>query len=251
MKYFLVKGIVASLEVSKTQIDMSFSPKVRDGIALAGIVETIMEVSSSSTLLASSRQSTEIEMEYFRCFVDGKQLAGNFYEIGFVEGDEMEFVVEDVGEYYSVRAACSESKRLIWTLPNQTRGSLAQKRADILGSFLCSAIAAFIFLVIAYFISHETYAQKWVDMQRFFFMGFILVFLVNAITRFTLYGFSKEATKIFKVLGFFDPEEVDLLKNHKAAETQYRIDTKNEAAYHPAWQFRYETYQKSTLDKSK
>lgn len=247
MKYFLIRGVVRSLEIKKSRMELNISPKLRDGVALASIVETVMEISSSNALLASARDSTDMEMEYFKCVVDENELVGNFYKIGFSEGEEVEFVVEKTEAYYNVRAACSESQRLIWTPPNQTRGSVAQKRADIVGSCICSLVFALFFLLVMYFASTATGASKWEGMQISFFMAFGIVFLVNAITRLTFYRFSKEATQIFKVFGFLEPEAVDLLKGHKEADIQYRADTNSERSYHPAWQFRYNISQKTTL----
>lgn len=248
MKYFLIKGKVKSLEIKGSRFEFNVLPKLKDGIALAGIVETVMEVSGNNTLLAGARENADIEMEHFRCFVNDEQLIGNFYKVGFSEGDEMEFVVERLEDCCGVCGACSESQRLIWTLPNQIRGNMAQMRSDILGSFVCSLIFALLFLTFANFASTQIGASKWEHMKISFFLSFTIILLLNAITRFTFYRFSKEATKVFELMGFIDPENVDLLKSHKLADVEYCSETDSEAVYHPAWQFRYCASQKKAFD---
>lgn len=238
-KYILIRGFVTSLEIKRTRMELNVLPKIMDGIAVVEFAQAVLEASGDNPLSASVRENEDIEMEYFKCLVSGEQLVGNFYKVGFSEGEEIEFVVERLQDCYGVCSACSESQRLVWTLPNQIRGNIAQIRADISGSFACSIIFALIFLAFAYFVSNEFGARKWQNMKVSFFMAFTIIFLLNAITRLTFYRFSKEATKIFALLGFLEPESVDLLKNHKAADSQYISETGSEAVYHPAWQFRY------------
>lgn len=245
MDYVLIKGVVRSLKIRAGQEDLNIFPKVKDATAVAGIVEVMMENTSSATLLSGSRNDSTIQMEYFDCFVDEKGLTGKFYKVGFFDGDEIEFVAENIGDTYRIHAACSESKRLIWTLPYQTRGYVAQRNGDVFGSFICAIIAAISFFLIVCIALDRPGAATWKLTYGAFIISFTSVLIVNALVRWQFHKFSREATKIFRVLGFLNPEYLDLPKDHKSADIQYRHETSEKKISHPAWQFRFYASKKS------
>lgn len=244
MDYILIKGIVRSLQIRTDRENLNVFPKIKDATAVAGIVEVIVESANSATLLSSSRDDGEIQMEFFNCFVDAKKLAGRFYKVGFVDGDEIAFVAEKTGDVYRVHSACDESKRLIWTLPHQTRGNVAQRNSDFLGSFICATVAAISFFVIVFFVLARSGIDTWKLVRDTVIISFVSVLLVNALVRWKFYKFSHQATKIFRVLGFINPEYVDLPKDHKNADVQYRAAKSEKKISHPAWQFRFDVAKK-------
>lgn len=241
MEYFLIRGVVRNLHIIAGFQDLNPHTELKDAVSTAGIIAAIVESSTSSSLLMNSRDSAETRMENFKCFIGDKELIGDFYKVGFCDGEEMEFVAEKFDDFYGVHAACSISQKLIWTMPYRTRGTSAQKRHDIIGSLTVSFIATALLFVVANFLSSAESVHKWKNSRDFATLGFFIVFILNVCVRRSFFKFSSEATKIFEVFGFFDPENVNLPRTNKQAEKRYCREKNVPKSYAVPWQFRYET----------
>lgn len=101
MDYQLVKGRVRDLRITKGRQDMSPLAHAR-GAATLGVISTVMEDPPGQAEQASSRNNTEVNMEFFTCYVGKETLAGQFFHVGFIEGEEMEFVVVEENGIYQV-----------------------------------------------------------------------------------------------------------------------------------------------------
>jgi hypothetical protein len=214
--YQLVRGRVRDLRITKGRQDMSPFAHARGVAATLGVISTVMEDPAGQAEQASSRSNTEVNMEFFTCYVGKEALAGQFLHVGFIEGEEMEFVVVEENGICQVRGACSISQRLIWTLPYRTRGDAAQKWHDSMQSILISAIFSLLFTA---FVCRDL--------------------RLKYIVRRSFYDFSFEATKIFDVFGFCDPEHVNLPKGHKNADIEYCKEKGLPRSPHRPFEFRY------------
>ncbi len=101
----------------------------------------------NSAMLANASMGAEIDMEFFTCTVNGLELAGRFHKVEFKEGETVEFVVDKKSVGAVVHAARSPNQKMLWMLPYQTRGYLAQKRSDIKWSLILSITTPFLFSV--------------------------------------------------------------------------------------------------------
>lgn len=238
MNYLLISGEVRDLRISKGYQDLSPIANAQSGLATAGMVATVLESSTSTTILASSRNSAETSMDYFTCQIDEKALVGNFYQVSFVEGEKMEFVVTETGDFYKVHGACSPEKNLIWTLPYHTRGSIAQRSSDIIRSVvisLCGSLGFVILMAWKFDLSEmggEVYFNEII-------ISFVILLILNILVRRHFYEFSYEADKIFETFGFSDPGKVNLPKSHRCADIEYAIKTGSPRSQSVPWQFRY------------
>ena len=239
MEYLLVKGIVSGLQVVIGYQDLSPVANLREGAAVAGMIATLFESPASSNILASSRSSAESKMEYFKCFVNGKELCGSFYHVGFQEGEEVEFVVIKAGDTFEVHAARSKAQRLIWTLPHQMCGSIARRNGDLIGSLVLSIIFAMAFFVFGYFQSTGIYLDKWSMASQLSIMGFFIVFFVNVAARRHFLKYSYEANAIFSVFGMVEPKKVNLQKAHLKAELLYKKKHSLQQSTFVSCQYRY------------
>lgn len=238
MDYILIKGVVRDLNVVEGYEDLAPSKSLQSGAATLGIVTAALESPLSSPALASSRNSAVIKMDFFTCSVGNFLLRGAFYSVGFENGDDMEFVVRKAGQVHDVRGACCVSQQIIWTLPYRSRGHEAQKRFDLFRNVLFSAIFGCLFSIIWNWKS----AVGQVGSSYFvtFLIGSIMMLVLGAAVRRNFYEFSHEATKVFEVLGFSDPENVDLPKNHKKANRAFLGAARARNSLPVPWQYRYE-----------
>lgn len=239
MDYLLISGVVGDLTTTDGYENLSPIKDLKEGIAVAGIIATVMDSPSSSSILAGSRNSAEIKMKFFTCFVGGKLLRGRFYQVGFCNGEEMEFVVTSAVDGYEVHGARSIARRFIWTLPYQSRGHLAQMQSDLTSSLIWALSAGVAFYLIGYFQSTGIYIGNWEMAMQFSVMGFFIVFLVNIAARCHFYKFSKEATKILKVFGFVDPGKVNLPRSHAEADILYARENNESRSDFVPLRFRY------------
>ncbi|AMC34361.1 hypothetical protein [Janthinobacterium sp. B9-8] len=86
-------------------------------------------------------------MQFFTCKLDEKRGAGRFYNVGFKNGEEIEFVVEQEGDVYAVLVARSASQRLIWMLPQHLCGEEAHLRSDIKWTIITTIIGAVLYAI--------------------------------------------------------------------------------------------------------
>jgi hypothetical protein len=176
-------------------------------------------------------------MQFFTCLISTQALAGKFYNVSFRDGEEMEFVVRNVDDIYEVHGACNVSKKIIYTLPYQTRGHEAQKRSDLISNINCAVAFAVFFSII------WNYKATFISMFRWevweFLLSFMMAFILGVVVRRKFYDLSYEATKIFEVFGFDSPENVDLPKTSRKIRRQLANRVNNVSLYLPPWQFRY------------
>jgi hypothetical protein len=228
---------VKDLRISKSQ-DLNLIAGANSGFAMAGMVATILETSTSATILVSSRNSAETSMEFFTCQIDGKLLVGNFYKVSFIGGEKMEFVVTEIDGVYKVHGACSPQRSLIWTLPYHTRGSIAQRSSDIIRSIAISLCGSLGFLILMAWKFDLSEMGSGVYFNEII-ISFVILLILNILVRRHFYEFSYEADKIFEVLGFSDPENVNLPKSHRCADIEYAKKTQSPRPQSVPWQFRY------------
>lgn len=186
MNYLLICGEVTHLKITKCYQGLSPVGGAESGLAAAGVIATVLESSTSAAILAGS--SAETSMNFFTCKVDGKILVGKFYQVGFAEGEKMEFVVAEADGVYQVHGAYSPQQNLIWTLPYRTRGNIAQRSSDIIRSIAISLFATLAFLLLI----ASKYDISEMGRQVYFSQGiisFLILLILNALVRRHFYVF--------------------------------------------------------------
>jgi hypothetical protein len=188
-------------------------------IGLAAIVAASTGNATSSTVLTSSGNSAEVDMEFFSCFVDALPVKGRFRRVDFKDGEKIDFVVtvkEGVGEVHGAR---DPSQRFIWTLPYQTRGHIAQKMSDIVSSLTISAACAILFSILTFYDDPEPIREQWIYVIKLTVMNFLITLFVNFMARRPFYKFPYEATKVFSTFEFNDPARLNLADKGYCKET--------------------------------
>jgi hypothetical protein len=221
MEYVLISGIVTELNITKGYEDLAFTGRSKNLVGMASIAAAVMGNGTSSTILASSSNGAEVQMEFFTCRVNNLRLFGRFYKVEFRDGENIDFVVTKNGDLNEVHSARNPIERLIWSTPYRTRGHRAQKKHDISSSLKISAVSSLLFSVLMYSQQSRPWAECWRTVLYFSPVSFSIILIVNCLSRWPFYKFSYEATKVFKAFGFADPPMVNLEKNHGLAEKEY------------------------------
>lgn len=221
MDFELIAGEVTELTISKGYEDLLHSTKVKEIAGATTVIAASAGLASTAAALSGASSGADVDMEFFKCKVNGVPLTGRFYRVGFQEGDMIEFVVimsDRKGEVYAAR---SQQSRLIWTLPYHTRGHRAQLHHDIKSSLIISAVGTLLLAGLSYY---EGFAADTGELILSLFF-FTILLSGNFVSRWPFYRSSKDATKIFRAIGFTDPEWLNLPSMNGGAEKAFRAAT--------------------------
>ncbi len=235
----LIKGVVQNLQISKRYEDFVFTATDKNVAGVAAVGAAAMGQLFNSAALASASGGADISVDCFTCTVNNTLLAGRFHEVQFKEDDEVEFVIEKTGHGGVVHAARSPSKRLLWMLPHQMRGYVAQKRNDWKWTFILSFSLTFLFSIFIWWYSPAGRPDTISDFLIEFSIGFFILFCVNVWARSRLHGHSIPATAVIKALGYNNPEKVDLPALSKLAGKRIEQQTGQRLAILRPWSFWY------------
>jgi hypothetical protein len=232
-------GTVTQLRKAKGYTDPVFTQADKSMAGAAAVGAVAMQQFFSSAVLANASTGAEIDVEYFTCVVNGLPLAGHFHKVGFTEGEEVEFVIEERNGGGIVHAARSPSQHILWMLPYQTRGHLAQKRSDWKWTWILS-----VFITIGFSIffeidqpseSTEPLSSRLITPL----LIFLMIFFVNVFARRRFTHFAEAATEVLRALGYTNPEQVDLYKQHSLAQKKLKQETRQLPQLVDTWSFRY------------
>jgi hypothetical protein len=235
----LVRGTINDLTIAKGYEDPLFTNDTRTLAGGAAIAAAAAGQFFSSAALATASQGAEIDMEYFTCTVNSRKLYGRFHRVEFLNGEEIEFVIDQNSrECAAIHAARNPASRLIWTLPYHTRGHQAQVRFNLKWIFFTSlACSVGPTLFFIYRRPHEN-LPAW--MIPSLLIGFFLITaLIGFLVAWKFLRFSRDTTAILETFGYENAATVSLPAIHNIAEKD-RSKTSGGAGelFHP-WRFRY------------
>ena len=178
-------------------------------------------------------------MDFFACTVDGKALRGAFHKVEFVNGDQIEFVIEPGSDFFTVHAARSPAERLIWMSQHQIRGINAQKACDIRWCIIYPLLSMPFMIVSQFFLAGDSDMPP-LSVQLATCAGmFLITFVITVWIRSRFRGFAYQATEVLRALGYEHPEDVDLNRVHKQAQKALAAATGTLPPLVSAWSFRY------------
>jgi hypothetical protein len=234
-----LSGTVTQLRKAKGYADPVFTQADKSMAGAAAIGAVAMQQFFSSAMLANASMGAEIDVEYFTCVVNGLPLAGHFHKAGFTEGEDVEFVIEERNGGGIVHAARSPSQRILWMLPYQTRGHLAQKKSDWKWTWILSLLTGLIATIaMRLYLPFTGNEPAWI-LPTFFGLSFSMVGLVNFLVRRRFTHFAESATLVLQALGYTNPEHVDLYKQHSLAQKKLKQETQQLPPLVDTWSFRY------------
>ena len=238
MAIVLLSGLVSDLVITKGSRNMLFTQNERNLLGLGAVAAASVGEGLSSTTFAGASEGATVEMEFFSCKVNSEVISGDFYKVGFRDGQYIDFAIDSYGEKIAL-GAHDPLRRIVWTLPYRAKGHIAQKHSNIYWSLIISLCATVLLFCADYFSgdSNSPFRMKFAVQQAWvaFFMTLILCYLVCR----KFYRDLSQATEIFKAFGFLDPAKVNLSKNERKAEKEYASAMSQPVVEYTPWRFRY------------
>ena len=178
-------------------------------------------------------------MDFFACTVNGMDLRGAFHKVEFVNGDQIEFVIEPAGDFFTVHAARSPAARMLWMQPHHIRGISAQQACDIRWSLMHPSLAV-IGVAIAEFFRNDGLSTGKFDVDPMLYaIMFFITLVITVWIRWRFRGFAHQATEVLRAFGYDHPENVDLGLLHKKAQKALAASTGTLPPLVNPWSYRY------------
>jgi hypothetical protein len=234
-----ISGVVENLRIEKGYQDLIFTKTDSQVAGVAAIGAAVVGQAASATVLSTASAGAEVSMDFFACTVNGISLRGAFHKVEFVNGDEIEFVIEPESDFFTVHAARSPAARLIWMSQHQIRGINAQKACDIRWSIIFPLLSVLLMIAMQFFMTDQLGERPlWAELQLYA-MVFLTTFVITVWIRSRFRGFAYQATDVLRALGYDDPEDVDLNRVHKQAQKALAAATGTLPPLVSAWSYRY------------
>lgn len=215
---FVFEGVVRELHVEEGRENLLrkvLQHYQGQGVAtgLAGVAGDLFGQIANSAMLAMYDGESS---ENFLCLVDGQVVCGTFGGVSRLEnGDRIKAVVSRQGEVLVARALLSQDKGFLWV--SHPCGTKAERLSNLKIGFwatcFCMAMVVLGDLVAGPFVK---------ELGRFAFYGWmalsaaVVCIVVGTWVNSDMKAASRPTTETFRLLGFVNPESVDLTKyNYK------------------------------------
>ena len=151
-----ISGVVENLRIEKGYQDLVFKKTDSQVAGIAAIGAAAMGQAASATVLSNASAGAEVGMDFFACTVNGMSLRGAFHKVEFVNGDQIEFVIEPDGDFFAVHAARSPAGRMIWMSQHQIRGINAQKACDLRWCIMYPLLSIPFWIIAQFFLAGDS-----------------------------------------------------------------------------------------------
>ena len=239
MAFEKIDGAVVNLRVSSGCMAYARLSSEINVLGAAEVAAAALGEIFSSTILSDGAAGTEVSMQYFSCSINDKQVVGKFHEVGFNNGECVEFIVSHENDLVIAHAARSEAQRLLWMLPYSARGHAAQKRSDIKWSLIFAIVGALVMAVLEHLMIRPHPNKTTYYFVLMYGCAFAITLTVSIWTRSRFFRFAETATEVLSTFGFPNPQDVDLDVIHKNAAKRLHHETNIHPPVTGPWCYRY------------
>ena len=232
-------GVVENLRIEKGYQDLIFNKTDSQVVGIAAIGAAAMGQAASASILSNASAGAEVSMDFFACTVDGMALRGAFHKVEFVNGDQIEFVIEPEGEFFTVHAARSPAARMLWMSQHQIRGINAQKACDLRWCIMDPLLSVPFVIVAQFFLAGDLGMLPISVQLATCAIMFLMTFVITVWIRSRFRGFAYQATEVLRALGYEHPEDVDLNRVHKQAQKALAASSGTLPPLVEPWSYRY------------
>ena len=208
---FVIEGIVTELHVSLgkenllAQVDKHYQAKN----IITGLGAVVGELYGQAAAGAAVAMYEGEYTENFLCLVGDSVVCGTFGGASKLPvGKKIKAVVTKQGDVLVAKGMLSESEGLVWV--GHAWGYKAERMANIKIAFWCFLFQMFCIFCLCLFTGELGTPFFWAMMQISFFGGGALCFGVALWSGSTMSTLSDPATEVFRLLGFSEPEKVNL-----------------------------------------
>ena len=217
----LIKGTVKNLNITVGYDNFVFSQNSQKAAGVAATAGVAMGSFFNASVIANAGFNSSESVEFFTCKVDGLPVAGRFKKVSFKEGDELEFVVEYTNRDKQAaigHAVRDPKQRLLWVVPEQERGTVAQKKDNIWMAKMLSGLSVLLSLILLICLGFSVGFDTSLIWQMIIFIPLFMgggSFLLGVLSTQFMVKRAEHANKVISALGYQNPEEVDLLQNER------------------------------------
>jgi hypothetical protein len=220
LRLALLRGTVSNLTVADGQEEFIQTVPDKYIAAAVGVGLALEGLAGAASAAALGGNDSADRVQFFRCMVDGKPIAGRFSKVTFKEGDVVEVVgqAQEDGSYMA-QAVRRRTDRTLWMAPHCSRGEKAHW-AYVLKMIPFLTLLGWLFsaLFIAFAVWMSNEHATW-DALKFLF-----AICATTTTIMSLYfsikiaykwrPFVNTAEHIFAALGYAKPASVDMEKQN-------------------------------------
>jgi hypothetical protein len=235
----VISGMVQHLRIERGDQDLIFNKTDSQVAGVAAVGAAAMGQAASATVLSNASAGAEVGMDFFACTVNGMSLRGAFHKVEFVNGDQIEFVIEPEGDFLTVHAARSPAARMLWMSQHQIRGINAQKACDLRWSLMYPTSGVIAVAIADFFIDPNFGKYSFFEELISYSLVFLTFLAITVWIRSRFRGFAYQATEVLRALGYDHPEDVDLNVVHKQAQKALAAATGALPPLVSAWSYRY------------
>ena len=234
-----ISGVVENLRIEKGYQDLIFNKTDSQVAGVTAVGAAALGQAASATVLGIASAGAEVSMDFFVCTVNGMSLRGAFHKVEFVNGDQIEFVIEPEGDFFIVHAARSPAARMLWMPQHQIRGITAQKACDLRWCIMYPLLSIPFWLVAQFFLAGDSDLPPFSVQLAVCAGNFLITFVITVWIRSRFRGFAYQATEVLRAFGYENPEHVDLGRLHKQAEKAVAAATGGLPPLVEPWSYRY------------
>jgi hypothetical protein len=213
-----LSGRITNYHRQRESASFVFTKSDHTNMGVVAIAAAVAGLSGQAIATASNASSMEEEADYLQFFLNGHPVRGWVWRSPFKEGDEVEVAAEWQGDHFEVFGIARPSDRTIALYPHCSRGATSHLKNALKWWIVVGCVGLWIMLIIAGlligmdFVLHTGFFITCGLMSLFF--GLMTISLAKK-----WMPFVRLSEKVFRVLEWRNPSNVDLVKSSKAQRT--------------------------------
>ena len=214
-----LSGTISNYKCTRAEASFVFTDSDRAKLGVIAIAAGLVGLSGPAISPAASATSADEEADYVEFDLNGKPIKGWVWRSPFREGDAVEVAAEWQSDHYETGGIARPVDQLIALYPHCSRGSSRHLKNALKWWLIGTTILNIVGAVVLVFLTSgvHDYLTALQDDLSYVAGGFYLFFglLTISLARKWM-PFVRLSEKVFRVMGFGDPVNVDLVKSSKA-----------------------------------
>ena len=213
-----LSGTISNYKCTRAEASFVLTDSDRNKLGAIAIAASLAGLSGPAISTAASAASAEEEADYVEFDLNGKPVKGWVWRSPFREGDTVNVAAEWQSDHYETGGIARPADQLIALYPHCSRGSSTHIKNAIKWWFFGVMIWLAVLLLMAAIVFGIDHFESmifdgfhYIALGSYIFFGCMTISLARK-----WMPFARLSEKVFRVLGFGDPGNVDLVKSSKA-----------------------------------
>ncbi len=206
---FLISGVLTELHVEQGRDRLVASIEARlKANAITGTLATAAEIFGQAASAVALTYDNE-ETQNFACLIKEHVVFGQFAGAEKLEvGTSVKAVVSKRGDVLYAHALMSEKGPTIWT--HFTKGAKAERNSNLRIGIYSTLFATFCATVSDFMLGPDT-GMRFNNFLYYLGGSLLICTVVGGWSNITMQGVAGPATEVFRLLGFIEPERINLV----------------------------------------